>query len=125
MFLSLRSAHRTMSQLYYHQQSVSNKLVSLEELNSNPTINEPFLTSDVFLGEYDLWSRLWQEYFLGNKDIVSRSNFVDVKDAVNIRLVLSDKSRQTFDHKTIKYKKIAWENQYYQLGEIEPMKILK
>ena len=121
MFLSLRSAHRTMSQLYYHQQSVSNKLVSLEELNSNPTINEPFLTSDVFLGEYDLWSRLWQEYFLGNKDIVSRSNFVDVKDAVNIRLVLSDKSRQTFDHKTIKYKKIIWENKYYQLGEIEPL----
>lgn len=121
MFLSLRSAHRTMSQLYYHQQSVSDKLISLEELNSNTKINGPFLTSDVILGEYDLWSRLWQEYFLSNKDVVSRSNFADVKDAVNIRLVLSDKSRQTFDHKTIKYKKIIWENKYYQLGEIQPL----
>lgn len=118
IFLSIRSAHRTMSQLYYHQQSVDNKLISLEELNSNKIITETFLTSDVILGEYDLWSRLWQEYFLSNKNIISKTNFADVINAIDIKLVLSDKSRQTFDHKTIKYKKIIWENEYYQLGEI-------
>ena len=124
VFLSLRSAHRTMSQLYYHQQAVNKKIISLSELNSNKDINEPFLTADLFLGEYDLWTRFWQEYMLYNKEVVSRSNFSSLLN-INDMLVLSDKSRQTFDHKTVKYKKVIWENQYYQLGEIEPMKILK
>ncbi|EKE14763.1 MAG: hypothetical protein ACD_12C00312G0020 [uncultured bacterium] len=124
IFLSIRSAHRSMSQLYYHQQAVNKKIVSLRELNSNKSISGPFLTADLFLGEYDLWTRFWQEYMLYDKAVVSRSNFSDFLN-INDMLVLSEKSRLTFDHKTIKYKKIVWDNQYYQLGEIEPMKISK
>lgn len=125
IFLSFRSAKRTMNKLYYHQRSVDKKIISLQDLNLSEKINKPFLTADVFLGEYDLWTRLWQEYFLDKKEIVSRSNFLDIKDAETISVVLSDKSRQAFDNKAIIYKNTIWENQYYQLGVIDPQKIKK
>ena len=124
-FLSIRSAHRTMSQLYYHQRSVDKKLISLEELNNNKKIKEVFFTSDVFLGDYDLWKRLWQEYLLNNKKIITKTNFTsETEDSIKkTKLVLSEKGFTEFGNKKIIYKKIIWENQYYQLGEIEPLEI--
>lgn len=117
-FLSLRSAIRTVNQLYYHARAVDKKLISLEELNSNVNINEFFFTSDVFLGEYDLWKRLWQEYLLKDKKIVTRTNYLDEKNLSEVKLVLSEKDVLEYDHKKITYKNIIWENEYYKLGEI-------
>jgi len=118
--LSLRSAIRTMTQLYYHSRVVDKKLISLRELNSNRKINEPFYTSDIFLGEYDIWRRLWQEYFLDEQKIITMTNQAyDFNYFKNIKLVLSEKGITEFEHKKIKYKKIIWSNGYYQLGEID------
>lgn len=124
-FLSLRSAYRTVYQLYYHPRSVDKKLMSLEELNSNTKIKEVFFTSDVFLGEYDLWKRLWQEYLLSDKEILTRTNYLEEKNLENVKLVLSEKEIQEYDHKKLVYRNIIWSNKYYELGEIEPIEISK
>lgn len=116
-FLSLRSAHRTINQLYYHPRTVDKKLMSLEELN-NKNMKSIFFTSDVFLGEYDLWKRLWQEYLLSDKQIVTRTNYLEEKNLNEVKLVLSEKDILEYDHKRITYKNIIWENEYYKLGEI-------
>lgn len=123
--LSFRSAYRTIYQLYYHPRVVDKKLISLNELNYNNKVNNIFFTSDVFIGDYDLWKRLWMEYMLTNKQIVTRTNLLDEKNIEDIKLVLSEKEVQEYDHKKIIYKSIIWENEFYQLGEIEPMTILK
>lgn len=122
LVLSLRSAYRTMIQLYYHQRIVDKKILSLIELNNNKKINKVFLTSDVILGQYDLWKRLWQEYILNNKKIITLTNYTsNIDKAKKINLVLSEKGITEYDNKKIKYKKIIWENDFYQLGEIEPL----
>lgn len=122
----LRSAYRTISQMYYHARVVDKSLISLNELNNNKKIKEPFFTSDLYLGEYDLWKRLWQEHFLDKKQIVTKTNYAyETNNISRIKYVLSDKSVLEFDNKKIKYKNIIWENEYYQLGEIEPMEIIK
>lgn len=118
-FLSLRSAYRTIYQFYYHPRVVDKKLISLEQLNNNKKIKKTFFTSDVFLGEYDLWKRLWQEYLLSNKEIITRTNYLEEKNLENVKLVLSEKDLQEYDHKKIIYKNIIWENDYYKLGEIK------
>ncbi|PIY71649.1 hypothetical protein COY87_05060 [Candidatus Roizmanbacteria bacterium CG_4_10_14_0_8_um_filter_33_9] len=122
-FLSFRSAWRTVSQLYYHARVVDVSLISLEKLNENKTIDKPFYTSDVFLGEYDLWKRLWREYFLTDKDIVSLQNLTqDYVKKEEIPYVLAEKNSLSYDNKTIKYNKIIWKNEYYLLGEIKLIK---
>lgn len=123
--LSLRSAHRTIYQLYYHPRSVDKKLISLEQLNKSNKITSTFYTSDVFLGEYDLWKRLWQEYLLSDKQIITRTNYLEENDLEDIKLVLSEKDVQEYDHKKIVYKNIVWSNEYYLLGEIEQTKFIK
>jgi hypothetical protein len=122
-FLSFRSAWRSVNQIYYHAQVVDRSLISLEELNRNKNINEPFFTSDVFLGEYNLWKRLWREYFLINKNIVSLQNLTqDYVKKAEIPYVLAEKDLLLYDNKKIKYKNIVWQNQYYLLGEVELIK---
>lgn len=124
-FLAFRSSYRTIYQLYYHPRSVDRKLISLEQLNNNEKIQSAFFTSDVYLGEYDLWKRLWQEYLLSGKKIITRTNYLDEKNKENVKLVLSEKEVQEYDHKKIIYKSIIWENEYYKLGEIEPTDVAK
>lgn len=121
-FLSLRSAYRTIYQMYYHPRAVDKKLMSLEQLNNNK-IKSAFFTADIFLGEYDLWKRLWQEYLLDKKTIITRTNYLYEKNIKNVKLVLSEKDVQEYDHKKIIYKNIIWNNEYYQLGEIEPTEV--
>ena len=118
-FLAFRSSYRTIYQLYYHPRSVDRKLMSLEQLNGNDKIKSAFYTADVFLGEYDLWKRLWQEYLLDKKTIITRTNYLDEKNLESVKLVLSEKDIQEYDHNKLIYKSIIWENEYYKLGEIE------
>lgn len=126
IFLSLRSSYRTIYQMYWHPRIVDQALISLDMLNSNKKINTTFYTSDVFLGEYDLWKRLWREYFLMNKLIVTRQNYSTEKNFLKgIDLVLTEKSYTVGEGKTIIYKNTIWESKYYQLGEIAPIKVAK
>lgn len=124
LIFSARSAYRTIYQLYWHPYIVDAPLVSLRSLNKDRQMNEPFYTADVYLGEYDFWKRLWQEYMLMDELIVTIQNYPTEKNYLkNIRLVLSDKEYFERERKKIIYKKIVWENNYYQLGEIEPVSI--
>jgi hypothetical protein len=118
--LTIRSSLRTISQIYYHPRIVDKSLTSLEILNKNKDINEPFYTSDVYLGEYDLWKRLWREYLLKDKLIVSRQNYnQEGLNKKTIKLYLSEKNMMNYDNKKIIYKNIIWKNDYYELGEIK------
>lgn len=122
LFLSFRSSQRTLYQFYWHAQVVDKSLTSLIELNDNKNIAAPFFTSDVYLGEYHLWKRLWREYFLMDKEIVTLQNYPTEKNNLkDISLVLSEKNYLERDGKKLIYKKIVWENKYYMLGEIEPL----
>lgn len=126
LLFSFRSAYRTVYQLYWHPYIVDRELLSLRELNNNKNIQEPFYTSDVFLGEYDLWKRLWREYVLTDKLIVTRQNYpTEKKNLEGIRWVLSEKNYTEREGKKLIYKTIVWDNAYYQLGEIEPVPIAK
>lgn len=124
VLLVFRSSYRTFYQMYFHGKVVDKSLISLIELNDNKKINQTIISADAYLGEYDLWRRLWQEYFLYDKKIISLSNYSTLIDKVPKRkYVLSEKKLTEFDHKKIKYKKIIWQNEYYQLGEIKPLDI--
>lgn len=123
LFLSFRSAQRTLYQLYWHAQVVDESLISLTQLNNDKKITQPFFTSDVYLGEYHLWKRLWREYFLMDKEIVTLQNLLTEKDNLeNISLVLAEKNYLEREGRKLIYKNIVWENEYYQLGEISPMR---
>lgn len=124
--MSIRSSYRTMYQLYWHPKIVNKSLISLTELNNKKSFDSAFYTSDVFLGEYDLWKRLWREYMLSNKQIVTRQNYPTERAFLKgIKLVLSEKNYLKGEGKKIIYKNIVWENEYYLLGEIEPIKVAK
>jgi hypothetical protein len=115
-----RSAYRTTYQMYWHMRVVDKALISLQELNLTEGIPQPFYTSDVFLGEYDLWRRLWREYFLMNKLIVTRQNFpTEMLTLPEDRFVLSEKEVLEYQGKRLNYKNIIWESEYYQFGEVE------
>lgn len=120
--LTLRSAFRSLYQLYWHPLVVDKSLISLVNLNQNQSITQPFMTADVFVGEKNLWKRLWREYFLSDKNIITRQNFCTEKaqDRNSISLVLSEKNN-TEEQRLIKYNIIIWENDYYQLGHIKPI----
>lgn len=123
LFLSFRSSFRTLFQFYWHAQVVDKSLTSLAELNNDKKITVPFYTADVYLGEYNLWKRLWREYFLMDKQIVTLQNLPTEKYYLkNISLVLSEKNYLEREGRKLIYKNIVWENEFYQLGEIEPMK---
>jgi len=124
ILMSARSSYRTIYQLYWHPRIVDKSLISLTELNNNKNFTKPFYTSDIFLGEYDLWTRLWREYMLSDKKIVTIQNYTtENKFLKGIKLVLSEKDYLEREGKKIIYKNIVWENQYYQLGEIEPTEV--
>jgi len=123
--MTIRSSYRTVYQLYWHPRIVDKSLISLTKLNNDKTITAPFYTSDVFLGEYDLWKRLWREYFLTDKLIVTRQNYpTEIKNLERIKQVLAEKSYLGQEKKII-YKNIIWQNQYYQLGEITSLEVTK
>ena len=124
--MSIRSSYRTMYQLYWHPRMVDKSLISLTELNNKKSFASAFYTSDVFLGEYDLWKRLWREYMLSDKQIVTRQNYPTERGFLKgIKLVLSEKNYLEGEGKKIIYKNIVWENEYYLLGEIESIKVAK
>lgn len=126
VLLIFRSSYRTFYQMYFHGKVVDKSLISLIKLNNNKKINQTVISADVYLGEYDIWRRFWQEYFLYDKKIISLSNYSTLVDKVpKKKYVLSEKKLTEFDHKKITYKKIIWENDYYQLGEINVVKKIK
>lgn len=126
LLMTIRSSYRTIYQLYWHPKIVDKSLISLSELNNDEKLASPFYTSDVFLGEYDLWKRLWREYMLPDKQIITRQNFpTESKYLKDITLVLSEKNYLERDGKKISYTNIVWENQYYQLGYIQPLDVAK
>ncbi len=124
IFLSLRSANRTMFQFASHHRSVDRPLISLIQLDKNTKIKKPFVTSDVYFTEYDLWNRVWTYYFLNHKKIITKANYVTLISEYNVKLpVLTAKNKTSNDDKVINYKKIIWENEFYQLGRIEPIPV--
>jgi len=124
LIFSARSAYRTIYQLYWHPYIVDASLVSLRSLSKDKQMNKPFFTADVYLGEYDLWKRIWREYLLMDKSIVTRQNYQhEKKNLQDVRLVLAEKEYLEREGKKLVYKHIVWENNYYQLGEIEPVSI--
>ena len=115
---SVRSSYRTMYQIFWHPRVVDKALSSLEELNNNEKIKKPFYTADIYLGEYDLWARLWQGYFLMDKDILTKEDLKFNKEKDKSKLVLASKEHLVFGDKKIIYRSVIWENKYYILGEI-------
>lgn len=119
LLLSTRSSYRTFFQFYRHNRLINKSLASLRILNSDEKISKPFFTADVFLGEYDIWTRLWREYFLPDKKIVSIQNYASDKDLLgNVKLVLVEKEFSGKKIDKLLLKNIVWENDYYKLGEI-------
>ena len=120
MGLSLRSVHRTLYQFYWHHEVIGKSLISLEDLNRS-SINQTFYTADVFMGEYHLWNRLWQEYFLTNQKIVSKQNFTtDEKLILEPLPVLAEKKVLDKNGVKLVYQDKIWENEYYVLGYLNP-----
>lgn len=120
--LTFRSSYRTIYQFYWHPRVVDKSLISLNQLNSNESISEPFYTPDVYFPESDVWTRLWREYFLHDKKIVTRQNFtIESKQLKSVKLVLTEKNKLIINGKKLIFKNIIWQNQYYQLGEIYPL----
>jgi len=54
--LSIRSAYRTVYQMYYHPRVVDKKLISLEQLNNDKKIKSAFFTADFFFGVVSFFS---------------------------------------------------------------------
>lgn len=124
--MTLRSSYRTFFQFYWHPRVVDKSLISLTKLDNDKKLNSTFFTSDVFLGEYDLWKRLWREYLLSDKDIVTRQNYPTERAFLkDINLVLTEKNYLEGEGKKITYKNIVWENEFYILGEIKKLKVAK
>ncbi|OGK15022.1 hypothetical protein A3H80_03965 [Candidatus Roizmanbacteria bacterium RIFCSPLOWO2_02_FULL_37_19] len=122
--LALRSSYRTIYQLYWHTRIVDKALVSLSELNTSQTIDGPFYMPEIYLGEYDLWRRLWREHFLSGKKIVSGQNYRYEGTYLNVvQLVLAEKALMEREERKIQYTKVLWENEYYILGKIKPMPV--
>ena len=59
-----------------------------------------------------------------DKDLISRQNYVRQIDLTKeIKLVLAEKSYLEREEKKIVFKKVVWENDFYKLGEIEPLEV--
>ncbi len=119
--VTLRSYRRSFNQFYYHHATVDRSLISLQDLGSNTAVPRPFYTSEVFLGEYNLWRRLWQEYFLTETQIISNQNLPTEKYEKRLPksiYVLAEKNKLSQGNKTIKFSKKVWENDFYILGEL-------
>ncbi len=116
--MTVRSFYRTWYQMYWHMHIVDKSLVSLREINDNPEFQEVFYTADVFIGEYNLWKRIWRDQILMDKKIISNQNYLyEEKLPVNT-YVLAEKEKLSYQGKTLKFKRKLWENEYYILGEI-------
>ncbi len=118
--LIIRSFHRSFFQFYHHRAVVDASLISFQKLAGNKSVPQPFYTSDVFLGEYNLWRRLWQEYMLTGAQIISNQNYPT--EVVEKRLpkrtyILAEKNKLTQGDKEIRFSRKIWENEYYILGE--------
>ena len=116
--MTTRSFYRTWYQMYWHMQIVDKSLVSLREINDNPIFQEVFYTADVFIGEYDLWKRVWRDQILMDKKIISNQNYRYEAILPKKTYVLAEKDKLSYQGKTIKFKSKLWENEYYILGEI-------
>lgn len=115
--LTIRSATRTAQQMYYHHQTVDRELVSLSQV---PNIKVPTATADIFLGEYSLWIRLWREYMLMGKPIITRQNWTTDTDKLTVidqLLVEKEKLNELSEKVNLKTK--VWENRYYELYSVD------
>lgn len=118
--VTARSYHRSFSQFYYHHITVDRSLISLEQLAHDVTIPRPFYTSEVFIGEYNLWRRLWQEYFLSNTHIISNQNYQTEEYEKRLPqevFILAEKNKLANGEKKLSFTKKIWENEFYILGE--------
>lgn len=119
LFFSLRSAQRTIFQMYHHMRTVNVPLISLQSLNHNVSITGPIITSDVYSPNYDVWTRLWREYFLQNKQLITLSNYGSVKKYItNATPVLLENDISAPYSPALLLTDIIWENEYYRLGRI-------
>lgn len=119
--VTTRSFRRSFFQFYHHHAIVDRSLISLQVLANEKSVPKPFYTSDVFLGEYNLWRRLWQEYFLSNTQIISNQNYPTEKFEKRLPpqvYVLAEKNKLSQGNKSIKFSRKIWENEYYVLGEV-------
>lgn len=117
--LCTRSAYRTLYLFYHHARVVDKALISLQELNDNTQIQKPIITSDVFVTNYDVWTRLWREVFLQNKLIATTSNFNSVKKKLDETTpVLIEKKPKDGYNLNFLMNDVFWENEFYRLGRI-------
>ncbi len=118
-FLSIRSARRTLLQMTNHMRIVDRALISLGDVNAMTSMSEPIVMSDIFSPTYDVWVRLWREYFLHDKKLISLSNLGQhKKDVHENSLVLLEKSPIYSGSSAFLMHDVIWENNYYRLGKI-------
>lgn len=119
IFISMRSAYRTLYQMIYHMRVVDRSLISLEELNSPKKFNNPIITSDIFSSQYDPWIRLWREYFLRDIQLVTLTNIGQNKKYIHDdSMFLMEKVPAYIGSPAFPMYDIVWENSYYKLGKI-------
>lgn len=118
--VTIRSYHRSFGQFYYHHITVDRSLITLEQLAHDPSVPRPFYTSEVFIGEYNLWRRLWQEYFLSETHIISNQNYPTEEYEKRLATevyILAEKNKLSNGEKKLSFKRKIWENEFYILGE--------
>lgn len=112
-----RSSVRTAKQMYYHHHMVDTALISLRE---TPRSNSVLGTADLVLGEYSLWIRLWREYMLAGQPLLTRQNLsTDRTKLDTLEQMLVEKERSSELNQRIKLKQKIWENNYYEIYEVD------
>ncbi|CAN5142594.1 hypothetical protein BH09PAT2_BH09PAT2_09000 [soil metagenome] len=119
--ITVRSFRRSFSQFYYHRIVVDASLISLQKLAKDTSVPTPFYTAEVFIGEYNLWRRLWQDYMLTDTKVISNTNYSTEKFEKRLPktiYVLAEKNKLSQGQKNLVFTDIVWENGYYVVGEL-------
>lgn len=112
-----RSSVRTAKQMYYHHHTVDSSLISLVDVQRSSTV---LGTADLSLGEYSLWIRLWREYILAGQPLLTRQNLTTDRTKIDVLgQILVEKERSSELNQRIKLKQKIWENNYYEIYEVD------
>lgn len=115
--LTVRSGARTAKQMYYHHHTVDTALVSLTEVPRNGQL---ISTADLYLGEYNLWIRLWREYMLMGEPLMTRQNWTtDNLKLSRIEQVLVESDKKGELEGKIELKDKTWGNKYYEIYAVD------
>lgn len=117
MGLTIRSGVRTAKQMYYHHHTVDAALISLAEVPRNGQL---ISTADLYLGEYNLWVRLWREYMLMGEPLMTRQNWTtDNYKLSKLEQVLVESDKKGELEGKIELKEKTWSNKYYEIYAVD------